>query len=32
MPRQNATYYDVTIAVTTNLEILPGMNAVVYLK
>lgn len=32
VPRQNATYYDVTIAVTTNLEILPGMNAVVYLK
>lgn len=32
VPRQNAAYYDVTIAVTTNLELLPGMNAVVYLK
>ena len=31
-PKQNATYYDVTISVTTNLEVLPGMNAVVYLK
>jgi len=31
-PKQNATYYGVTIAVTTNLELLPGMNAVVYLK
>lgn len=32
IPKQNATYYDVTISVTTNLELLPGMNAVVYLK
>ena len=31
MPRQNATYYDVTISIITNLEVLPGMNAVVYL-
>lgn len=31
LPKQNATYYDVVIAVTTNLELLPGMNAVVYL-
>ncbi len=29
-PKQNATYYDVTIAIETNLEILPGMNAVAY--
>ena len=32
MPRQNATYYDVTISIITNLEVLPGMNAVVTLK
>lgn len=32
MPKQNATYYDVTISIITNLEVLPGMNAVVYLK
>jgi len=31
-PKQNATYYDVTISLITNLEVLPGMNAVVYLK
>ena len=31
IPRQNATYYDVTISLETQLEILPGMNAVVYL-
>lgn len=31
LPKQNATYYDVVISVTTNLEVLPGMNAVVYL-
>ena len=32
LPKQNATYYDVTISLTTNLEVLPGMNAVVYLR
>lgn len=32
MPKQNATYYDVTISIITNLEVLPGMNAVVHLK
>ena len=32
MPKQNATYYDVTISIITNLEVLPGMNAVVTLK
>ena len=32
VPKQNATYYDVTISVITNLEVLPGMNAVVHLK
>jgi len=31
MPKQNATYYSVTVSVETDLEILPGMNAVVYL-
>jgi len=31
VPKQNATYYDVTISLITNLEVLPGMNAVVYL-
>jgi P-type E1-E2 ATPase len=31
-PKQNATYYDVTISIITNLEVLPGMNAVVTLK
>jgi len=31
VPRQNATYYDVTISVDSHLEILPGMNAVVSL-
>ena len=31
-PKQNATYYDVTISLITNLEVLPGMNAVVYFK
>lgn len=30
-PRQNATYYDVTLALTTGLEVLPGMNATVWL-
>lgn len=32
VPRQNATYYNVTISLMTNLEVLPGMNAVVHLK
>ncbi|MBQ4553423.1 MAG: efflux RND transporter periplasmic adaptor subunit [Clostridia bacterium] len=32
MARQNAAYYDVTISVSTQLEVLPGMNAVVRLK
>lgn len=32
VPKQNATYYDVTISIITNLEVLPGMNAVVTLK
>lgn len=32
MPRQNASYYDVVISVSSRLEILPGMNAVVHLK
>ena len=32
VPKQNATYYDVTISISTNLEVLPGMNAVVYLQ
>lgn len=31
-PRQNATYYDVTIAVSTGRELLPGMNATVRLS
>lgn len=31
MPKQNAAYYDVAIELSTNLEILPGMNATVYL-
>jgi len=30
-PRQNATYYNVTLALTTGLEVLPGMNATVWL-
>lgn len=30
--RQNAAYYDVTIDIHTMLEILPGMNATVYLE
>lgn len=29
--KQNATYYNVTIAVSTSLEVLPGMNATVWL-
>lgn len=29
--KQNATYYDVKIAFTTSVEVLPGMNATVYL-
>lgn len=29
--KQNATYYDVTISFTTSLEVLPGMNATVWL-
>ena len=31
-PKQNATYYDVTIAMISTLEVLPGMNAVAYFK
>ena len=31
IPRQNATYYHVTLALTTGLEVLPGMNATVWL-
>ena len=31
IPRQNATYYDVTISMISTLEVLPGMNAVVCL-
>ena len=30
-PKQNASYYDVAIELSTNLEVLPGMNATVYL-
>ena len=30
--KQNATYYDVTIAFTTSLEVLSGMNATVWLS
>lgn len=30
--KQNATYYDVTLSFTTNLEVLPGMNATVWLQ
>lgn len=29
--KQNATYYDVKISFTTSVEVLPGMNATVYL-
>ena len=32
IPRQNATYYDVTIAISTGRELLPGMNATVRLS
>ncbi len=31
VPKQNATYYDVTIAYASSLETLPGMNATVWL-
>lgn len=31
VPKQNATYYDVTLAYTTSLETLPGMNATIWL-
>jgi len=31
LPRQNAAYYDVTVEFFTTLEVLPGMNATVYL-
>ena len=31
IPRQNATYYNVTIRLATGLELLPGMNATVQL-
>ena len=30
--KQNATYYDVTISVTTKWQVLPGMNATVWLN
>lgn len=30
-PKQNASYYDVTIEISTQLEVLPGMNATVSL-
>ena len=29
--KQNATYYDVKLSISTSLELLPGMNATVYL-
>lgn len=29
--KQNATYYNVTLSVSTNMELLPGMNATVFL-
>lgn len=29
--KQNATYYDVKLSLSTSLELLPGMNATVYL-
>lgn len=29
--KQNATYYDVEIAITTSLEVLPGMNGTIWL-
>ena len=29
--KQNATYYNVKIAITTGAEVLPGMNATVWL-
>lgn len=32
VPRQNAAYYDVTVDFYTTLEVLPGMNATVYLQ
>jgi len=31
-PRQNASYYDVTVDFYTTLDILPGMNATVYIS
>lgn len=31
VPKQNATYYDVTIALNAQAELLPGMNATVWL-
>ena len=31
VPKQNATYYDVTLSVSTGMELLPGMNATVWL-
>lgn len=30
--KQNATYYDVSLSFTTSLEVLPGMNATVWLQ
>lgn len=30
-PKQNAAYFDVELALTTGLEVLPGMNATVYI-
>ena len=31
IPKQNASYYNVTLNISTNLEVLPGMNATVLL-